>query len=287
MKSLVYAFAFLFSYSVIAQNKGDFHLDKQYKINPIGTIKLKSSDAKVTIMGSDRKNVHVKIDREVTSKGMVFGSEEFTVEVTEEGGNLIIEEKSESVNITMIGYYNEKYTIYIEAPMGNSLIVKGDDGDHSIKNINGSISLTLDDGDAYLSGCNGNDFKFRMDDGDLTMNGGGGNLDIDFDDGDVEIKNGKFTSVLAKIDDGDFTLETSLTDQGEYEIRAEDGSVSLTILSGGGDFNIRHDDGRVITDSDAFSLKEKSEERTFLTLKNGNAKVNIRVDDGQVRLAAR
>ncbi|NJN43250.1 MAG: DUF4097 domain-containing protein [Flammeovirgaceae bacterium] len=287
MKALIYTCAILFSGSVIAQNKGDFHLDKEYKINPVGTIKLKSSDAKVTIVGSDRKDVHVKIDREVTSKGMVFGSEEFTVEITEEGGNLIIEEKSESVNVTMIGYYSEKYTILIEAPDGNSLLVKGDDGDHSIKNIDGSISLTLDDGDANLSGCNGNDFKFRMDDGDLTMDAGGGNLDIDFDDGDVEIRNGKFASVLAKIDDGDFVLETTLVDNGEYDIRAEDGSVSLTVLGGGGDFNIRHDDGRVITDSDTFSLKEKSEDRTFLTLKDGHAKINIRVDDGRVRLAAR
>ncbi|NJN43011.1 MAG: hypothetical protein HC811_13070, partial [Flammeovirgaceae bacterium] len=75
MKALIYTCAFLLSYSVIAQNKGDFHLDKEYKINPAGTIKLKSSDAKVTIVGSDRKDVHVKIDREVTSKGMVFGSD--------------------------------------------------------------------------------------------------------------------------------------------------------------------------------------------------------------------
>lgn len=287
MKNYIILFASFFTFSAIAQNKGDFHLDKDYSINPKGTIKLKSSDAKVFITGSDRKTAHVKIDREVTSKGVVFGSEEFRVDVSEEGGNLIIEEISSSVTVTMVGYINEKYTINIEAPQGISIIVKGDDGDHFITNIQGAISLTLDDGDAELRGCKGNDFKFRMDDGDLTMDGGGGKLDVDFDDGDLEIRNGSFSSIFAKMDDGDFILETSLANDGQYDIRAQDGSVALTILSGGGDFDIRHDDGRVITDGGSFNLKEKSESKTFLTLDKGNAKVYIRMDDGRVRLATR
>ena len=53
-------------------------------------------------------------------------------------------------------------------------------------------------------------------------------------------------------------METSLADGGQYYINGQDGLISLTILGGGGKFDIRHDDGRVIT-SGNFQEEEDSE----------------------------
>jgi hypothetical protein len=69
----------------------------------------------------------------------------------------------------------------------------------------------------------------------------------------------------------------------DYFIDAQDGLVSLTVLGGGGKFDIRHDDARVITEGN-FNVVEKSEDRTRLTLASGNSKVDIRADDARVRL---
>ncbi len=278
-------FALSASFAFGQSKSEDFHLDKEYKLNPSGKLSLTSSDAKVWITGSARNTAHVKIDREVTTKGWVFGHEEFSVNVSEQNGDLEIRERS-SGTVGMVGYHSERYTIKIELPEGASLSIKGDDGDYEIKNINGAISMSLDDADVNLLGCTGSDFRFQLDDGDLTMDQGKGKLDIDVDDGDVEIRNAQFESVIADVDDGDLIIESSLAENGNYQITAQDGMVSFTILQGGGLVDVRHDDAHVIADG-KFQVLEESESRTKLRLSSGTAQVNIRADDARVRLAAR
>ncbi len=285
MKTLFATGIILSSFSVLAQSDktGDFHLDKEYKMESTGVIHLSSSDAKVFITGSSRATAHVKIDREVTTKGLIFGEEKFTVDVAEQSGNLLIKERSGSTHVGMVGYYNEDYTITIEAPAGASLVIRGDDGDYFIKAVNGSIELDLDDADIELAGCLGSNFKVRLDDGDLRMDRGKGTLEVDADDADIVIKSGSFEKIMADIDDGDFVVETSLSENGNYYIDGQDGLISFTVLGGGGKFDIHHDDARVVAEGN-FETVEKSEDRTRLTLANGNAKVNIHADDARVRL---
>lgn len=283
MKSLITAIALFTSITLWAQKTGDYHLDKEFTLSPTGIIELSSSDAKIFITGTDRKTVHLKADRTVTTKGLFFGSDEFALEIDNTGGNLRIRERSNSSSHGIVGYYNEEYEIRIEAPEGASLVIKGDDGDYEIRNVNGSIAMGVDDGDIDLMGCKGNSFKFRLDDGNVNMDQGRGSLEIETDDGDVRIRNAHFTSIIADIDDGDLIIETSLANNGKYDIRAQDGLVSLIISNGGGEFNVRHDDARVIAEG-GFEVHEKSESFTSLTLANGTAKVDIRADDARVKL---
>lgn len=289
MKAIAILFLFAFSLSLSAQSdkNSDFHLDKEYKISKEGTLTLRCSDAKVFISGSGRSTAKIKIDREVETKGIVFGGhDEFNVEVDELNGNLEIRENKSYSASGIVGYYHEKYTININLPEGASLIVKGDDGDYQINNIDGAISVDLDDADIELTACSGNEFRFTMDDGDIVMDEGKGKLDVDADDADVKITNGAFTSIQADVDDGDLVIETSLSDNGDYYINAQDGLIALTVTNGGGKFDIRHDDARVITEG-KFQTIEESENRTRLTLASGNATVDIRADDARVRLVKR
>lgn len=289
MKAILSVLMLLSFFALSAQKESnkDFHINKEYKMSELGTLTLKCSDAKVSISGSARKTALVKIDREVETKGFVFGGhDEFNVEVEELNGDLTIHESSSYSSFGIVGYYHEKYTINISIPEGASLIVKGDDGDYKINNINGSISVNLDDADIELIACSGDNFKFTMDDGDVTMDQGKGSLDIDADDADVKISNAAFTTIQADIDDGDLIIETSLADNGDYYINGQDGLIALTITNGGGKFDIRHDDSRVITEG-KFETIEESEDRTRITLASGNSKVDIRSDDARVRLVKR
>jgi len=265
---------------------GDYHMDQNYKLNATGTITLTTSDANVFITGMSRTDVHVKIDRIVETKGFVFGDHAFAVDVNEVNGDLSIRERSGSGSIGVVGYIHEKYTINIEAPESASLVLRGDDGDYYISSVNGKMDLNLDDADVELTECKGNEFRFRLDDGKINMDEGRGSLDVDADDADVVIRNGKFDKIMADVDDGDFVVETTLSDAGEYFIAGQDGLISLTVLSGGGQFDIRHDDARLITEG-SFDETERSEERTKLTLAKGNARVEIRADDGRIRLSSR
>ncbi|TXH30102.1 MAG: hypothetical protein E6Q96_02245 [Cyclobacteriaceae bacterium] len=286
MKQLLVLAVLLAAVSVSAQSTkdGEFHLDKEYAINPKGILKLDVSDAKVFITGTARNTAHVKIDRVVTTKGIVFGEREFRVDVYEEGGNLSIREHKNSTSVSMVGYHSEKYTITLQVPEGLSLLLDGDDGDYFIKSLHGSIKVDADDADVQLTGCNGNSFTIKLDDGDLRMDTGRGQLEVDADDADIEIKNASFEKISAQIDDGDFVIETSLAENGDYFISAQDGLVALKVLGGGGKFEIRHDDASINT-SDGFEIVEREDDRTRIITASGNARVQIRADDARVRLS--
>lgn len=274
-----------FALCAFAQNR-DFHLDQEYAIAKNGTIDLRSSDAKVYITGTDRSaTARVKIDRTVTAKGWYTSKGEFTVDVETTGGNLSIREHQSNIQVGVVGYYHEDYKIVIEAPAGVSLTIKGDDGDYEIKNINGSISLDIDDGDAQLVNCNGNQFSFDLDDGDLQMKGGNGSVHINASDADFLFEEANFTSMDADVDDGDLVIQSSLAENGVYTIHTQDGLVAFEVRSGGGSFNIRHDDASISAQGN-FKTREEEEHFTKLELGTSSAKINIRADDARVRLRA-
>lgn len=285
MRNLLFALAMLTFIRVAFAQEGKFQIDKEYKISKTGIIDLGSSDAKVFIIGSVRTSAHVKIDRTVTAKGWTSTPPAFAVDIEETKEGLRIRERQDEADLAF-GYYDEEYRIEIEAPEGVSLTIRGDDGDYYIKNINGSISLSLDDADAELTDCKGDTFRFRFDDGDLRMNTAKGTLEVNADDADIEIYNAQFKSIDANIDDGDLQIETSLTNAGVYDIVSQDGTVSLDITAGGGEFNIHHDDGKVIK-SAVFKTILESESETKVSLPNGTANVTIRADDANVKLISR
>ena len=117
------------------------------------------------------------------------------------------------------------------------------------------------------------------------MRGGNGFLYVRSDDGDIIIRDGNFSEVNATLDDGDFILETVLANDGEYTIRIDDGSLDFRVLEGGGEFEIRHDDARIIS-SDSFRILEEDENETRLKLSNGSARIIMRVDDSRIRLSS-
>lgn len=271
------------SISSIKAQDGEFKLDKIYSMDPNGTIDMQTDDAKIKITGTNRKDVHVNIYRKEVTHGWRYNRRDFYVDVEERGGDLFIREEPKTGILISVGYMREEYEIIIEAPEGISLVIKGDDDDYIIRNINGSIFLNIDDGDAELIGCSGNHFEFEIDDGDIEMDEGKGFLYIRADDADVYIQNGKFDDITATLDDGNLIIETSLADNGSYSFRVDDGTIELYISDGGGEFDIRHDDAR-ISSSREFILIEKDENETFLELPNGTARVKVRADDARVRL---
>jgi hypothetical protein len=286
MKTIL-TFSLISFASLAFAQQDDFHLDKEYAISSAGTIDLSSSDADVLITGTKRgATARVKIDRVITVKGWYKSEGSFNVNVNAENGNLVIREQQSSVNIGIIGYYNEDYKILIEAPEGVSLTIRGDDGDYVIKNINGAISLNFDDGNANLTNCGGDRFSFRLDDGDVKMDKGKGSLEVVADDADVEILEAAFNQINARLDDGDFIVHTSLDNAGEYNIDSEDGMVYFGILSGGGTFTVRHDDSSIRADGD-FKVLEDTENFKKLTLGSGTAKIKVTADDASVKLMAK
>jgi len=265
------------------EGQGSFHLDETYTLSATGTLHLDSEDADVRIIGSNRSDVHVLIDRSVESRGMSNRNRDFAMEVESRNGDLYLEEKRGRGISYGFGYYRVDYDILIELPESASLRIKGEDDDYFVKNVNGHITIETEDGDVELNNCNGNKFDIRLEDGDLRMDGGEGDLYIRLDDGDADIRNGKFESVEINAEDGSVSIETEVLDGGSYDIRTDDSNVEFVVLSGGGDFTISKDDGRILASTD-FDLIRETDYREQYKLKGGSADVVIRVEDGRVRL---
>ena len=77
MKLVLSTFLSIVALQAFPQNNGEFHIDKDYPISTSGILRLSVKDARVTISASNRPTAHVKIDRVVVKKGLMFGHDEF------------------------------------------------------------------------------------------------------------------------------------------------------------------------------------------------------------------
>ena len=271
---------------VQAQEEGEFHLDETYALGNNGIIHLSSEDADIRITGSDRSDVHVKIDRVETVNGIRSGSRTFRVDVEEVNGDLVIKERRSGNVRFSIGTFRTEYKITIEMPRGGGLKIDGEDDDYVIKNVDGLISMHVEDGDIEILDTQSKSIDLRVEDGDIRLDGGVGNLLLETDDGDIDIRNGAFKRIDIDSEDGDVAIETSLVDDGTYEISSDDADIDFVVLSGGGRFFVAKDDGRVTSTSD-FKIEEERDYRVVLSLDGGKAEVDVRVNDGRVKFSRR
>ncbi|MGK7370724.1 MAG: DUF4097 family beta strand repeat-containing protein [Candidatus Halalkalibacterium sp. M3_1C_030] len=283
---LLFPFLLFLTLHTEAQTTDEFNLDKVYSIEDSGTISLNSDDANVTIKGSDRNDVRVKIHYKLSVKGLAIGeNEEFEMIVEERNGNLNIYEKERDFgNKVVFGSTDEEYRITIEAPRGVSLDLSGDDEDYRISSIDGSISVEADDSGIELNDCNGDEFNIKLDDGELYMDSGKGSLRVNIDDGDVRILNGDFSSIEVETDDSELDITTRLADNGDYTFDLDDGDLRLNIAGGGGEFEIRHDNADISASSE-FEQTMDDDDRSQYSLPGGNATVSISTDDGDIILS--
>ena len=262
----------------------EYKLDKIYPIDADGTLHLKTNDADIRIVGSNRSDVHLKVFRSVNIKGIFSSNEEnFRIDVEDMGGDLIVREIKRSYRGGVTIQSDEVYKITIEVPNSISLKLRGDDDNYHISNIGGMVKINVDDGDVMLDNCSGSSIDLDIEDGNIEMSGAKGQLWVTLDDGDLYASDCEFEKVEIRGDDADIHLETSLASNGDYSLRVDDGNLNLQIRGGGGDFDIRHDDGRIRASGD-FDLTYSGETRHEFKLTGGNAKVFVKTDDGNVEL---
>ncbi len=289
LKSLVFM-GFILFFAAAAQAKDDekYDLDKTYSIDPKGTIYLTSNDAEVTIVGSDRKDVHVFVEYrlDITGLGKSWRNTPFGFEVVEENGNLRIRDEEVQINAFGMVHWNEHYAIKIEAPSTVSLRLRFDDDDVRIRGFSGDVSLSMSDGRAALEKMTSKVFELEADDGTIELDGGHGLLDATIDDGDVYVTHGDFDEVTGRAGDGEIEIATKVHDDGRYRLRADDGELLFEVLGGGGEFNADFDDGHARA-SGAFKEIDKDDHFRLWSLPGGKARVDLRVNDGRISLRAK
>ncbi|TYP93981.1 putative adhesin [Fodinibius salinus] len=272
----------LFSIQLNAQDS-EYTLDETYQISSEGTVHLNSNDAEVSIKGTDRSDVHLKVYRKVDVSGLEIKSGgKFNIEVEKRDGDLMIRE-SDTENRTVVGKVTKEYTITIKVPTTVGVDIKGDDDTYNIASVNGRIAVEADDTEIALKNVGGNDFYFDMDDGSITMDKAEGNLKLSMDDGNFEVDQAAFTKVDAQYDDGSVVLTSRLAQDGKYRFDMDDGDLKFKITGGGGTFDIRHDNPSLDIGNSFENIKIE-DDRSQFKLPGGNANIRIITDDGTIDL---
>ncbi len=287
MKYTYYFLALFFTITckiLVQAQEQTYDLDQVYDIPSNGILELRTNDAEITIIGSDREDVHLVVHREAVVKNFIRkGNPSFEIEVEQRGDRLRIVERRESNAV--VGFYNEKnYVITLEVPIDIHLALHGDDDDYLVQNIGGKIYLNAEDGDAQFENCMGDEFTFYMDDGTVFLDQGRGELHARGEDGEFIIEKGDFYVIDVKVDDGDVRVMSRIHDRGEYEMYTEDGSIDFQILEGGGKIKVRHSDGRIRADRQFEFIRDEDHE-SILAIPGGDARMYIRTDDGTIRLS--
>jgi hypothetical protein len=261
----------------------EYNLDENYDLNSDGTLFLDSDDAEVTIIGSDRNDVHVNVYHRVDVDGIDWGGDEFKMNIIQRDGNIYIEEAGGNNNSVRIGNIEREYRITINIPKSVPIDIKGDDGAYEISDTGGAIRLAADDSDINIRNAAGEEFTFEIDDGAVYMDKGQGKLSVTIDDGEFRVENGLFNEIDVSGDDGDLYFATELFDNGQYFFSIDDGDLELDILPGGGRIDIAHDDTNINIFGE-FSIISDSEERTVYNVSGGSASVEINIEDGELLL---
>lgn len=265
-----------------AQNN-EYILDEDYDLDADGTVFLYSEDAEVTIIGSDRNDVHVHVYHRIDVDGIEWGGGDFRMNIIQRDGDIYIEEAGDNSNSIRIGNIEREYRITINIPRSVPIDIKGDDGAYEISDTGGAIRLAADDSDINIRNAAGNEFTFDIDDGAVYMDKGQGKLSVTLDDGEFRVENGLFSEIDASGDDGNLYFATELFDNGQYFFSIDDGDLELDILHGGGRIDIAHDDTN-INIFGGFSIINDSEERTVYNVSGGSASVEINIEDGELLL---
>ncbi len=275
----------LLAAGVVGAEDNDYDLDEVYSIQKDGTLSLSTEDAEVILRGTDRKDVHLVVHREINVTGTFtkFEQEPFSMEVEESNGNLMIRESGGSVSISgMFISVEEIYTVEVEVPNSINIRLYGEDDAIDIQGINGKIAVKCEDGEVKIANCDSDEFDLEIEDGELVLRGGRGTLNAFAEDGEITVLAGNYNTIEADVEDGEIEIETSLADNGEYMLRADDGEITFRVTEGGGDFHVRFDDGRGRA-SRAFETVEEDDNYRHFRLKGGSAVVRAKVSDGDVK----
>ena len=308
---------------LLAQKTDAFNMDKNFSINEMATIHLTSDDAEVTITGSNRKELRVKVDYLLKVRGIGNSlTENFEMTVEERGDDIYIKEKPRDMNFNGLTIsQTESYTILIEAPRTANLNLKGDDESYRISGFYGSIAIDADDASILMSKCRSSNFNIKMDDGEFKLDKGAGRLDFEMDDGNaliaramfdeininmddgtlefgqargelnlkaddgtVVIDDGDLRKIDLKVDDSKIQISNRYAGEGPYRYDVDDANVHLTFLERyGAKININHDHAD-LNIGDRFQLLREDDHHVNLQLYDGQAEVQIDTDDGDITL---
>jgi beta-lactamase regulating signal transducer with metallopeptidase domain len=259
-------------------------------LSPGSVLDITNEDGSTTIVGSDISECLVDSDFTVkapTEEAAKELSKELSLEMipTSKGLSLKLEHPENTPS-------NHSYNVNlkIKVPQNTNIILHNEDGNITIKDLNGQIKVNIEDGnircenvsaDIELKSEDGNidiiksrltNCQIRKEDGNIVCENVSGNVDFELEDGNVTIRYAE-----------DASEESSIS------VNGEDGNVEIT----GGTFaqcKVNRESGTIKCNKVSGNLD--------LTLENGSVSVgysdnvpdkcaiNVKIEEGSIQLSA-
>ena len=233
-----------------------------------GTVHLSALEGNMVVQGWDRDEVQIRMVKRAWGRSEREAQALLdAIEVVIREGNdrlMIRETPSEGQRRHTIfdvfdrdfweerGWRSQVVDFELRVPRHVQLRLEGDEGDVELSQLQGKISVEMDEGDIHVDSVETDDLEIRIDEGDVSVNGcrdvGGGLLKIDADEGRIRIENCRFDEMDLASDEGDLIL-TEVTvrrlwltaDEGDveadfqpvkngnYRIEVEEGDIELVL----------------------------------------------------------
>ncbi len=269
-------------------------VDLSLDADPAGTVSVKITRGKVTVLGWDQSKVSVQGTRDDNSEEFIFKRSGNTIRIKDRVDNNFFE-PGEGGDLT------------IRVPRGNNLEVAAVSADLMADGIAGGAGLNTVSGDIEANNL-GDSVRIKSVSGEIQLHGAGrsvsvesvsGDIDLAVNaeklqaqsiSGDVNVRNqgalerGHFSTVS-----GDSELASSVAANGDLEISSVSGSVTFTAI---GELNARiyaktgpgGDIENSLTDDSSQSTKYTGAESLKIRMGDGSADVNLSVISGTIYL---
>jgi len=268
--------------SALAQK--EFKMNESFRISSGGLLDLKANGAKIRIIGTDNKETSISALYRIETKGLKIGNKDpVTLSVKTRGDTLQIREQEQEGRRVLLGSKDVVYTITIDVPVDLDLNLKGESNNYFIRNVNGAVELQGKQVEAELQKIGSHDIYFDLNDSIIDMDGGSGRFTANLDKSTINMYETSFEFMDADLDGVDLDLGLHLSDNGEYNIKMVKGSLDFDILSGGGRFNILHNDQRIYSEG-RFIVEKNDKDETIYIRENGTAVSNIDLESGALKL---
>lgn len=267
----------------------DRHFHESFDVSPGAVLQLEHGDGDVVVIPWDKDVLDVEVRYYAEIRRVGIGSNpEFDVRFERDGNRIrVVGRETGSFNLGFVSSRQHEHLYKIQAPAYLTLDLRGEDGDVTIDDWLGEISLRLEDGDVEARNLAVPAARFELEDGDLTLEGFQGELAVELEDGDLVLRDCRSAQAEIRVEDGSVAMDRC---EGSFEIAAEDGDLDLQRLRAAR-LRLHTADGDAtigLLGSDDLDLEARSTDGNLaLEVERGfSAAFSIETDDGRVRIDA-
>ncbi|MCG3120811.1 MAG: hypothetical protein ALAOOOJD_03700 [bacterium] len=300
--------------------------ERTFDFNAGGRIQVLGDAGFIRVEAWDKNEVYLRYTKRVwdsSRRDAEKRMEDLQIEISDQPGQLSIRQVPgfEEHNFRFFDLFDPdrwshsshaaRIDFELKVPRQCQLLLESDEGDITVRQIEGEVSVDSDEGNIDLENLAGGEISAATDEGEincrhfqltdhrLQLSGDEGTVhasDIvarsvwaETDEGDIVLLRINAGGGKLNSDEGDIDLEASRFDEGSWNISTDEGDVALMIpANADAEITLESDDGNIRSDFTLSRLSnDDNRERRSGRLGEGRARLEIYTDEGDIGLRRR